>query len=444
MTRRLEAPLGRGRRAVAAGGPAKRAERGLSPPSAPQSAQSTPLISNVCRGRGKATNLNSMALRILSPRTGSLRRALAQSTASPAPAVQGGDASIGDRGRVPAAIWRRTGAKLHERSGHPLCTLREAVEQHFSGFYLPRSLHPVVTAESCFDDLLVPTGHPSRAESDTYYLDSACTRLLRAHMTVHSVELLREGRRQFVCTGDVYRRDTVDRTHYPVFHQVDGVRVLEGVDSLAIMDDLRASLSGLVRRLFGADVETRWVEAEFPFTDPSLELEIFWGGEWLEVLGCGELRRGVLERGGITDPSVRAWAFGLGLERLAMVLFGIPDIRLFWSDDLRFVTQFPPGDLSARFAPYSAHPAVAKDLSFWVDDESLFHDNDVHAIARDIAGDLVEHVECVDRFERDSRTSLCFRVSFRSMDRSLTHVEVNELYHQLRAHVAAHLPVSLR
>lgn len=385
-----------------------------------------------------------MALRVLSPRTGALRRALSHS-AAPAPhAATGVDAQIGDRGRVPAPVWRRVGAKLHERHGHPLCTLREAVERHFPGFYKPRSLHPVVTSAACFDDLLVPAAHPSREESDTYYLDADCTRLLRAHMTVHSVELLREGRRQFVCTGDVYRRDTVDRTHYPVFHQVDGVRVLDGADSLAVMNDLRSSLGALVRRLFGADVETRWVEAEFPFTDPSLELEVFWGGEWLEVLGCGELRRGVLERAGISDPSVRAWAFGLGLERLAMVLFGIPDIRLFWSDDPRFAAQFPPGDLSARFAPYSAHPAVAKDLSFWVDDESLFHENDLHALAREVAGDIVERVERVDRFERDSRLSLCFRVTFRSMDRSLTHVEVNELYYQLRGRVATQLPVSLR
>lgn len=378
-----------------------------------------------------------MGARTLLPRASALWRGLSQSATPTTPSAEG-------RGLVPAGIWHRTGAKLHDRPGHPLCTLRDAVEQHFAGYHVPRSLHPVVATAACFDDLLVPAGHPSRAESDTYYMDKERTRLLRPHMTVHSVEMLREGRCQFVCTGDVYRRDTVDRTHYPVFHQVDGVRVMEGADSMAVMEDLRGSLEGLVRALFGAGVETRWVEAEFPFTHPSLELEVFWGGEWLEVLGCGELRRGVLERGGITDPDSRAWAFGLGLERLAMVLFGIPDIRLFWSDDPRFSAQFSAGDLTARFVPYSAHPAVAKDVSFWVDDESMFHDNDVHALAREIAGDLVEHVECVDRFERDKRASLCFRVTFRSMDRSLTHDEVNDLFHQLRARIAADLPVSLR
>lgn len=219
---------------------------------------------------------------------------------------------------------------------------------------------------------------------------------------------------------------------------MDGVRVFDGAED--VVGDLRAVLEGLARELFsGADV--RWVPGDFPFTYPSFELEVFWRGEWLEVLGCGELRRGVLEKAGVAG---RGWAFGLGLERLAMVLFEVPDIRLFWSENERFLKQFKEGDMAARFQPFSNFPAVQKDVSLWVEDDDRFHENDVHEKAREVAGDLVECVECVDTFVKDGKRSLCFRVTFRSMERSLTHVEINELFGEVRRRVSDELPVTLR
>lgn len=154
--------------------------------------------------------------------------------------------------------------------------------------------------------------------------------------------------------GDVYRRDEIDVTHFPVFHQMEGVRVfdapelallardLHGDHVQAVGADLKAALSGLARRLFGDRVEMRWVDAYFPFTEPSWELEVQMEGKWLEVLGCGVIQRQIIDscfaRTDATSPatsstssSVQGWAFGLGLERLAMRLFDIPDIRLFWS-----------------------------------------------------------------------------------------------------------------
>jgi phenylalanyl-tRNA synthetase alpha chain len=104
-----------------------------------------------------------------------------------------------------------------------------------------------------------------------------------------------------------------------------------------VQRSLKTTLEGMVEAIFGK-VEMRWVDAYFPFTEPSMELEIFFEGEWLEVLGCGVLRREIAETAGV-DNEV-GWAFGLGLERLAMVLFDIPDIRLFWSEDPRFIRQF--------------------------------------------------------------------------------------------------------
>ena len=104
-----------------------------------------------------------------------------------------------------------------------------------------------------------------------------------------------------------------------------------------VSKELKETLEGLAQHLFG-EVEMRWVDAYFPFTEPSYELEIYFNGEWLEVLGCGVMQQSILDDSG--NPGKKAWAFGLGLERLAMVLFDIPDIRLFWSDDPRFSNQF--------------------------------------------------------------------------------------------------------
>ena len=129
-----------------------------------------------------------------------------------------------------------------------------------------------------------------------------------------------------------------------------------------VADDLKATLEGMVDSIFGP-VEKRWVEAYFPFTEPSFELEIFYQGDWLEVLGCGVIHTGVLERAG--QDSRHGWAFGLGLERLAMVLFSIPDIRLFWTDDERFSKQFRAGEITT-FKPYSKYPPVFKDITFWL------------------------------------------------------------------------------
>merc|ERR1719337_799620 len=111
----------------------------------------------------------------------------------------------------------------------------------------------------------------------------------------------------------------------------------EGAQVIAA--DLKKTLEGLCDHLFGP-VEKRWIDEYFPFTEPSFELEIFYNGDWMEVLGCGVIHHDVLRTAGLDPEKVHGWAFGLGLERLAMVLFSIPDIRLFWSQDPRFIEQF--------------------------------------------------------------------------------------------------------
>ena len=306
-----------------------------------------------------------------------------------------------------------------------------------------------------FDSLLIPPEHVSRSKSDTYYLNQST--VLRTHTSAHQTTLLREGEDKFLVTGDVYRRDEIDSSHYPIFHQMEGVRMFTdedfeeaGVvtmeDKLKFVEqDLKDGLEGMVKELFG-DVKMRWGEDYFPFTDPSFELEIYFNDEWLEVLGCGVVHREIVkavDRGG--QPG---WAFGLGLERLAMVLFSIPDIRLFWSQDERFHSQFQSGEI-VTFQPYSKYPPCLKDISFWTNlegCESTFHQNDLFEVVRDVAGDLVERVELIDEFvhPKTNRLSNCFRISYRSMDRSLTNEEIDALQEKVRDDTVSKLGVELR
>lgn len=225
--------------------------------------------------------------------------------------------------------------------------------------------------------------------------------MLRAHTSAHQVECLQRGRERFLIVGDVYRRDEIDRSHYPVFHQMEGVRLFSDHDLSTLVgtpalvpgtinddrtpvrqerhsssaaeylgNDLKTTLNGLVRHLFGP-VQTRWMDTSFPFTHPSWELEILFEGDWLEVLGCGVTEQAVVDKAGIRDKL--GWAFGLGLERLAMVLFGVTDIRLFWSRDRRFLEQFACG-APTKFSPFSKYPPIYKDISFWV--PSVFAPNE--------------------------------------------------------------------
>ncbi|CAM9136121.1 unnamed protein product, partial [Hapterophycus canaliculatus] len=311
------------------------------------------------------------------------------------------------------------------------------------------NLHPIVTVEQNFDELLIPPDHVSRQPSDTYYVDAK--RVLRCHTSAHQTTLLRQGEDRFLVCGDVYRRDEVDSTHYPVFHQMEGVRVLTEKEVPPTLDDdqrkaiasmdLKRGLEGLAASLFG-DVEMRWVDAYFPFTAPSAELEILFRGKWLEVLGCGVIQDDVMSNAGRAGEI--GWAFGLGLERLAMVLFSIPDIRLFWSEDPRFSSQFEAQTLTT-FQPYSKYPPCYKDVTFWLPDGG-FHNNDLFEVVRDVAGDLVEEIQLLDDFihPKNERRSRCFRITYRSMDRSLTNEEVDRLQAIVRGRITTLLKAELR
>lgn len=349
-------------------------------------------------------------------------------------------------------VFSKIGLQLHNRGNHPLGILKNAIYSYFDEKFPDvykkfDTLSPIVSVKANFDDVLTPPDHISRSYNDTYYVNSET--VLRCHTSAHQAEMLREGHTHFLVTGDVYRRDAIDATHYPVFHQMEGFRVFTqdeweaaGTDGTSLAaQDLKNTLEGLARRLFG-DVELRWVDCYFPFTDPSFELEIFFQGKWLEVLGCGVTEQEILRNNGRSGTV--AWAFGLGLERLAMVLFDIPDIRLFWSSDSRFTTQFKSGQLGQKFKAYSKYPPCYKDISFWISDQ--FTENNLCEVVRGIAGDLAEEVVLIDEFTnpKKGKTSNCYRIAYRSMERSLTDDEINALQTKVREQVESKLKVTLR
>lgn len=354
------------------------------------------------------------------------------------------------------------GRDLHLRPSHPIGIIRSKIQEYFAGlststnttYQIFDAEDPIVTTQQCFDDLLIPPDHPGRAPSDTYYVTDET--LLRTHTSAHQSQHLRSGVDAFLCCGDVYRRDEIDATHYPAFHQMEGVKLMDpvamnGADGLngeqwlqspecqLIEADLKETLEGLMDHLFGP-TQKRWNDDFFPFTQPSFELEIYHNDEWMEVLGCGVIHEQVLNLSNRSDR--RGWAFGLGLERLAMILFKIPDIRLFWSDDERFHSQFEEGKI-VEFQPYSKYPPVFKDIAFWISGENAndgcFVENDFFDLVRSTAGDLVEKIELIDSFThpKTGRSSRCYRISYRSMDRSLTNEEIDELQFIVRNETTA-------
>ncbi|KAJ0022604.1 hypothetical protein NQD34_014738 [Periophthalmus magnuspinnatus] len=400
--------------------------------------------------------------------------------------VQGQSFPRDDFTNVTPKILEKVGVNLHNQKHHPLWIIKERIKTHFYSSYIGRwgnplfsvhdNLSPVVSVQQNFDSLLIPPDHPSRKKGDNYYINR--TMMLRAHTSAHQRELVSAGLDAFLLAGDVYRRDEIDSSHYPVFHQMEGVRLfsnhelfssVDGGQSLSLFEscgrrtpqkqevhsleavklvefNLKDTLTSLILQLFGPEVELRWVDCYFPFTHPSFELEVRFQGQWLEVLGCGVMEQQLLHSAGAGHKL--GWAFGLGLERLAMVLFNIPDIRLFWSRDERFLKQFRVHDLQQpiSFQPLSKFPPLHNDISFWIPDSGTFSQNDFFDLVRTIGGDLVEQVTHVDQFThpKTGRRSECYRIVYSHMERTLTQEEVRTTHEQIERAAESDLGVQGR
>ena len=294
----------------------------------------------------------------------------------------------------------------------------------------------IVSTEIGFDLFDFPADHPARRTSDTYYVDK--DHILRTQTTVMWYYYLREkevkdrmergeavGAFSF---GKVYRKDEIDRHHMNVFHQLDGWYLAPKDKETINAETLQGVLSSIAEAVFGKDVVGRFNPDTFPYTDPSLEMEIDKNRKWVEVLGSGVVKGSVLDKLGIDSTKWNGWAFGFGLERLAIISMDLPDIRLLWSDDERVKKQLVLGN---KFKEVSKFPPVVRDISFIVGEDFVL--NDYFDSIRENGKEMIEQVELLDKYENkekfgEGKTSYTFRITYRHLDRTLTNAEVNEVH----------------
>tara|TARA_B100000963_G_scaffold123401_1_gene107629 strand:- start:911 stop:1918 length:1008 start_codon:yes stop_codon:yes gene_type:complete len=219
---------------------------------------------------------------------------------------------------------------------HPLIATQDEIIDIFCGLGYSVEYGPEIESDFYnFESLNIPKNHPARDMQDTFYLDDNL--LLRTHTSPVQIRYLKDNPppSRIISPGRVYRRDAVDATHSPVFNQVEVLCIDEGIN----FSHLRGTVLTFLKTFFG-DLPIRFRASYFPFTEPSAEVDVQWKGKWLEVMGCGMVDPVVLENLGINSEKWTGFAAGLGVERFCMVRHQIDDIRRFYNNDLRFLSQF--------------------------------------------------------------------------------------------------------
>lgn len=311
----------------------------------------------------------------------------------------------------------------------------------------------IVRTDVSFDLFDFPKDHPVRSRSDTYYVDDK--NILRTHTTVMwNYYLMQEDVKKRMAAdqpvgsfsyGKVYRKDEIDRNHMNVFHQMDGWYLAPKDQEVIGIPELEKVLADIAKAVFGPDVKYRFNPDTFPYTHPSLEMEIDKGdGRWVEVLGSGVVKGKVLENHGIDSNKWNGWAFGFGLERLAIVSMELPDIRLLWSTDERVKRQLKLGN---KFKEVSKYPPITRDISFIVKND--FVPNNYFDLIRDLGGDLVEQVELLDKYENaekfgKDKISYTYRIVYRSNERTLTTDEIDPIQDKIYDETAKQFGAELR
>ena len=232
---------------------------------------------------------------------------------------------------------------------HPLTTVLDELKDIFIGMGFSIADGPEVEYDKYnFELLNIPKNHPARDTQDTFYISENV--VLRTQTSPVQIRVMEQQKPpiRIIAPGKVFRSDTVDATHSPVFHQIEGLVVDKGIT----MGDLKGTLEMFVKKLYGEDVKVRFRPHHFPFTEPSAEVDVscfVCGGEgcrvckgegWIEILGCGMVHPKVLQNCGIDPEVYSGFAFGVGLERIVMRRYDIDDLRLFYENDLRFLKQF--------------------------------------------------------------------------------------------------------
>jgi phenylalanyl-tRNA synthetase alpha chain len=307
----------------------------------------------------------------------------------------------------------------------------------------------IVPTNILFDLFNMPEGHPARSKSDTYYVDE--TNVLRTHDTVfwyyylNNPEIKKriESKETLgaICYGKVYRKDEIDRRHMNVFHQFGGWLIAPDEKRIITPEELKATLSEIATSIFGK-INFRFYDHNFPYTDPSFEMEAEINGQWIEMLGSGMVRKTVLSNLGL--EGYNGWAFGFGLERLAIASMQLPDIRLLWSDDERVKKQLKLGQ---KFVEISKYPPIVRDISFVV--ANSFVPNDYFDFVRELAPGIVEEVELLDKYENAEKfgrdkVSYAYRVTYRSLEKTLTGEEIDVIHKKLESETAKVFSAQIR
>lgn len=241
------------------------------------------------------------------------------------------------------------GTRFNVGKKHPLTAINDEIQEIFLGMGFEVASGPEVETDYYnFEALNIPKNHPARDTQDTFYITENL--LLRSQTSPVQIRVMEQTKPplRIIAPGRVYRADTVDATHSPLFHQIEGLVVDKGVT----MADLKGTLEIFVKKLYGEDSVVRFRPHHFQFTEPSAELDVQCfsckgegcrlckGEGWIEILGCGMVHPRVLEYGGIDPEVYSGFAFGMGLERVVMRRYNIDDLRLFFENDMRFLDQF--------------------------------------------------------------------------------------------------------
>jgi phenylalanyl-tRNA synthetase alpha chain len=257
------------------------------------------------------------------------RSALGDAELSRQLAAEAIDVTLPGRGEAPGGL-------------HPLTRTMQRIERLFAEQGFASVSGPEIEDDfHNFQALNIPESHPARAMQDTFYVQGG-RKLLRTHTSPVQIrameQLAKAGRKpplRIIVPGRVYRKD-LDRTHSPMFHQVEGLYVAEKVT----LADLKYDLMTFLTRFFEREMEVMFRPSYFPFVEPGADVHIRWGERWLEVLGCGMVHPNEFKAVGIDPEKYTGYAFGMGVERMAMLRYGVDDLRKFFDNDLRFLAQF--------------------------------------------------------------------------------------------------------
>jgi phenylalanyl-tRNA synthetase alpha chain len=369
---------------------------------------------------------------------------------------------------------------LSKQEWHPInVVINKIINSDFFKWFDHVEVPQVVWEWETFDLFNFPEDHVARRPSDSYFLnksnDKKNSMLLRPHTSVmwyHYLlnqwwleKLKKEDDIKALSWWKVYRVDELDKTHHECFHQIDGLRITRKDKEIINQDTLKEVLANTIKSIFW-DIEYRFNTDTFPYTTDSLEVEVMYNGKWLEVLWAWVVHPNVLVKLWLNSEEYNGWAFGFWIERLAMAMKQVPDIRIFWSNDKRIKKQW--WDLNP-YKEVSNYPPVYKDISFITPKNTFVRDleeekksweleltNDTEAnlfalswIIRDLSWDLIEEVKIIDIYENNTKfwendKSVTIKIVFRSIERTLTDDEINKIYFEIRSKMESDLWYELR